>query len=300
MVMPGSPSGPMSRPVRLPSVFFMRRATHPVWAVLITTAATFGQIVVGTAPVTLLLDVGHPLYRLLGMIGITLASLGLVYLIRRFLGGQSWSGVGLERSRRAVPQLFLGVVAGAVPVASAIMLSVAFGAMSMPPSEMIFAHMGLLPFGIAFALLSQAFPEELLWRGHLFDTLSARMPPKAVLIVVSVGFGVLHILSSSQADSLGERLLYVLQAVALGFACAAARARTGTLWMAVGVHTGLHIANLLLPTAAVHYGVHLVILSCTLTVSGLLLLRSGHGKKERAHGEKRVMGTWAASLRTRR
>ncbi|SEU15234.1 CPBP family intramembrane glutamic endopeptidase [Nonomuraea wenchangensis] len=259
----------------------MRRATHPVWAVLITLAATFGQIIVGTAPVTLLLDSGHPLYRPLGMIGITLASLGLVHLIRRFLGGQSWAGVGLERSRRAVPQLFLGVVAGAVPVAAAIMLSVAFGAMSLPPGDKIFADAGLLPYGIAFALLSQAFPEELLWRGHLFDTLSARLPPKAVLIVVSVGFGALHIISSSAADSLGERLLYVLQAVALGFACAAARAHTGTLWMAVGVHTGLHTANLLLPAEAVHYGVHLVILSCALTVSGLLLLRSGRGEKAR-------------------
>jgi membrane protease YdiL (CAAX protease family) len=263
----------------------MRRATHPVWAVLITVAATFAQIIVGTAPVTLLLAPGHPLYRPLGMIGITLASLGLVYVIRRFLGGQSWAGVGMERTRRAVPQLLLGVVAGAVPVVAATVLSVAFGVTSLAPKEMIFANLGLVPYGIAFALLSQAFPEELLWRGHLFDTLSARLSPRAVLIVVSVGFGALHILSNSSADSPAERLLYVLQAAALGFACAAARARTGTLWMAIGVHTGLHTGNLLLPADDTNYGVQLVILSCALTVSGLLLLRPRHGKRER---ERRV------------
>ncbi|MFI9592113.1 lysostaphin resistance A-like protein [Nonomuraea sp. NPDC052265] len=253
----------------------MTRATHPLWAVLITVAAMFAQVIVGTAPVTLLLTADHPLYRPLGMIGITLASLGLVYLIRRFLGGQSWAGVGLERSWRAVPQLLLGVVAGAAPVVAAVLLSLAFGVTSLAPSEAIFANLGLVPYGIAFALLSQAFPEELLWRGHLFDTLSARLSRTAVLIVVSVGFGALHILSNSSADSPAERLLYVLQAVALGFACAAARARTGTLWMAVGVHTGLHAGNLLLPTKSLNYGVQLVILSCALTVTGLLLLRPG-------------------------
>ncbi|MEU5862217.1 hypothetical protein ABZ815_13635 [Nonomuraea sp. NPDC047529] len=66
-----------------------------------------------------------------------------------------------------------------------------------------------------------------------------------------------------------ERLLYVLQAVALGFACAAARACTGTLWMAVGVYTG----HLLLPTRPLHHGVQFVIPACALTVTGLLLLR---------------------------
>ncbi|MER6578116.1 type II CAAX endopeptidase family protein [Nonomuraea sp. NPDC001023] len=260
----------------------MNRATHPVWAVLITVAATFAQVLVGTIPVTLLLASDHPLYRPLGMIGVTLAALALVYLIRRFLGGQSWAGVGMERSRRAVPQLLLGVVAGAVPTVAAILLSLAFGVTSLAPGETILGELGLVPYGIAFALLSQAFPEELLWRGHLFDTMSARLSPRVVLIVVSVGFGALHILSNSSADSPAERLLYVVQAVALGFACAAARARTGALWMAVGVHLGLHLGNLLLPTEAVHYGVQLVILACTLTVSGLILLRYGKGARERA------------------
>ncbi|MEV0389762.1 type II CAAX endopeptidase family protein [Nonomuraea sp. NPDC050643] len=256
------------------------KATHPVWAVLITVAAMFAQVIIGTAPVSLLLDPGNVLYRPLGMIGITLASLGLVYLIRRFLGRQTWRGVGLERSWRAVPHLLLGLVAGAVPVLAASALSVALGVAALAPWGAVAAQLPYLPLAIVFALLGQAFPEELLWRGHLFDTLSGRLSPRAVIVVVSVGFGALHIVSQSPADTLAERLLYVLQAIGLGFACAAARARTGTVWMAVGVHTGLHAGNYLLPTQDIQYGVQLILMTCTFAISGLLLLRG-----RRAGGE---------------
>ncbi|MFI6928477.1 lysostaphin resistance A-like protein [Nonomuraea spiralis] len=245
------------------------KATHPVPAVLITVAAMFAQVIVGTAPV-MLLDPGDALYRPLGMAGITLASLGLVLLIRRLPGHRPWRAVGLTMSWRAAPELLLGLVAGTAAVCAASALSVTLGVATWAPEGA-----GGLPYllaGIVFALFSQAFPEELLWRGHLFDTLSARLRPWTVLIVVSAGFGALHIISNSAADTLAERLLYVLQAVALGFACAAARARTGAVWMAVGVHTGLHTGNLLLPTQDIAYGVQLLILTGTLGLTGLILL----------------------------
>ncbi|WP_433539993.1 hypothetical protein ACQP10_27385 [Streptosporangium sandarakinum] len=147
------------------------RPTHPVWAVLITVVAMLTQVIIGTAPVVLLLDRDNVLYRPLGMIGITLASLGLVCLIRR-LGREPWRGMGLTRSWRAPLHLLLGVV----------------------------------------------------------------------------------------------------QATALGFACAAARARTGALWAAVGVHTGSHLANMLLPTRDIAYDVQLVIVTGAFCVTGLLIL----------------------------
>jgi membrane protease YdiL (CAAX protease family) len=248
------------------------KATHPVWAVLIAVAAMFAQVYGGALPAMLLLDPGDPLYRPVGVAGITLASLGGVYLIRRFLGRQSWRGVGLTRSWRAVPHLLAGVLAGAAAVTASSALSVALGVATWAPWDVVRVQLPYLPLYVAIALLGQAFPEELLWRGHLFDTLSGRLSPRAVLIVVSVTFGALHIISQSAADTPAERLLYVLQAIGLGFACAAARARTGAVWMAVGVHTGFHTGNIVLPTEDVQYGVQLVILACTLTVAGLLIL----------------------------
>ncbi|SEG83694.1 Membrane protease YdiL, CAAX protease family [Nonomuraea solani] len=248
------------------------KATHPLLAVPITIAAMFAQVIIGTLPVTLLPDPGHPLSRLAGAIGITLASLGLIYLIRRYLGRQPWRGVGLDRSRRALPHVLLGLLAGAVPVLAASALSVALGAATTVPWAVLAPQVPYLLLAVVFTLLSQAFPEELLWRGHLFDTLSSRLSPRAVIIVVSVGFGAMHIVSQSPATTPLERLLYVLHATALGFACAAARARTGTVWMAVGVHLGLHTGNYLFPTQPVAYGVQLIILTCTFTLSTLLLM----------------------------
>ncbi|MGW0802914.1 CPBP family intramembrane glutamic endopeptidase [Nonomuraea sp. NPDC002799] len=248
------------------------KITHPAWAVLITIAAMFAQVIVGVLPVMVLLDSGHPLYGPLGMIGTTLASLALVYAIRR-LGRQPWRGVGLTRSWRAVPHLLLGALAGIIAIAGANALSVATGVAAGVPWEMLRPELPYLPLAIALALLGQAFPEELLWRGHLFDTLSSRgVSPRVVLIVVSVVFGALHIFSQSAADTVTERLLFLLPATALGFVCAVARARTGAVWMAVGVHTGFHMGNMVLPTRDLQFGTQLLIMTATLTVTGLLLL----------------------------
>ncbi|MEU9834490.1 CPBP family intramembrane glutamic endopeptidase [Streptosporangium sp. NPDC048047] len=265
------------------------RVTHPVWAVLITAVAMLAQVIIGTAPVTLLLERDNVLYRPLGMIGITLASLGLVHLIRR-LGRQPWRGVGLTGSRRAPLHLLLGALAGMAGMAAANALSVAVGVAAWQPWEMVTAGLPYLPLAIAFALLSQAFPEELLWRGHLFDTLSGRLTPPVVLAVVSIGFGAMHLISQSAADTPVERLLYVGQAAALGFACAAARARTGALWAAVGVHTGSHIANMLLPTRDITYGVQIVIMIATLSATGLLIL-AGRRRNGTAAGDGTVRTT---------
>ncbi|MEV4354612.1 CPBP family intramembrane glutamic endopeptidase [Nonomuraea sp. NPDC049625] len=255
------------------------KATQPVWAVPIAVVAMFAQVYGGSLPAMLLFDRGDPLYQPVGVIGVTLASLGLVCLIRRFLGRQSWRGVGLTRSWRAVPHLLAGVLAGAAAVIASNALSVALGVAAWLPWDVMRAQLPYLPLYVAIVLLGQAFPEELLWRGHLFDTLSGRLSPRAVLIVVSVCFGALHILSRSPADTPAERLLYVLQAIGIGFACAAARARTGAVWMAVGVHTGFHTGNIVLPTQDIQYGVQLVIVACALAVTGLLILarrRDGH------------------------
>ncbi|WP_431909103.1 CPBP family intramembrane glutamic endopeptidase [Nonomuraea jabiensis] len=256
------------------------KATHPVWAVLIVLVATPTQVFAAGALTLVFLDARSPVYLPVAATVTTLMSLGLVHLIRRFLGRQSWRGVRLTRTWRAVPHLLAGLLAGAVAVIAANALSVALGVATPKPWwDAVGPQLPYILLNVAIALLGQAFPEELLWRGHLFDTLSGRLSSRAVLIVVSVCFGALHIISRSAADTPAERLLYVLHAIALGFACAAARARTGAVWMAVGVHTGYHTSYIVLPTEDVQYGVQLVIQACALAVPGLLLLarrRGGH------------------------
>jgi membrane protease YdiL (CAAX protease family) len=93
------------------------------------------------------------------------------------------------------------------------------------------------------------------------------------VIISSAGFGVLHIFSQSPASTLMEKLLYVVMAVALGFACTAARIRGGGLWMAVGVHWGFHLGMRVLPLEPVHFSVTLLLLTIALTLAGAVLLR---------------------------
>lgn len=247
------------------------KATRPLWAVPITMAAMFVQILVGTLPVVLLTDPGDPFHRPLGVLGTTIASIALVYAIRRYLGHQSWSGVRLTRSWSAAWHLPAGLLVGAVPVVAGNALSVALGVATWTSWDRA-ATLPYVALAIAVIVLGQAFPEELLWRGHLFDTLSGRLSPGTVLFVVSAGFGVLHIVSRSPAEGLAEKLIYVVQATALGFACTAARVRSGALWTAVGVHTGFHVGNLLTPTEDLRYDVQLILLTCTLFLTGLAVL----------------------------
>lgn len=213
--------------------------------------------------------------ELAGPLGITLTGLLLVYLIRRFLDRRPWSALGWHRPSL----LFAGVLAGALPILAAQGVSLAVGAVTWVRADpSLYAWM---PLTAVVLLLNQAFPEELLWRGHVVDSLSARLSPRAVVIVSSVAFGALHIISNSPADGVVERLLYVVMATALGFACTAARLRSGGLWMAVGVHLGFHLALRVLPLEPVHYGVALVLQAVLLALAGLILLRPAQERSVR-------------------
>lgn len=107
--------------------------------------------------------------------------------------------------------------------------------------------------GLGPALCVQAFPEEVLFRGYLYRTVAHRRT--AAVAAANAGlFGLVHLLSRSDASSGGERAGYVAMAAALGWLMVALRVRTGTVWAAIGGHTGHHLATraafeLLAPTA---------------------------------------------------
>lgn len=239
----------------------------PIWSVLLVVVTMFAQVFGGSLPASLLLDRENVLRQPLGALGITLAALLFVYLIRRFLDRRPWSALGWHKPSGVL----LGVVAGLVPILVGNGVSLAVGAATWAPRDA--SYLAWLPLVAFIVLLNQAFPEELLWRGHLVDTLSIRLSPLAVVIISSAVFGAMHIVSQSQADTVLEKALYVIMAVALGFACTAARLRGGGLWMAVGVHWGFHIGLRLLPIETVHFGVQLALWTVALGLAGAVLLR---------------------------
>ncbi|WP_219471900.1 CPBP family intramembrane glutamic endopeptidase [Nonomuraea rhizosphaerae] len=238
----------------------------PIWSVLLVVVAMFAQVLAGSLPASLL-SRDNVLRQPLAAVGVTLAGLLLVFLIRRFLDRRPWSALGWHRPSH----ILIGVAAGLVPILVANGLSLAVGAVTWTPVNV--SDLVWLPLVFLIVLLNQAFPEELLWRGHLADTLLARLSPRTVLIISSVGFGALHIVSQSPAQTIPERLLFVVTAIVLGFTCTAARLRGGGVWMAVGVHWGFHIGMRVLPLQPVHFGVQLVLMMITLGVAGVVLLR---------------------------
>ncbi|MFE3457827.1 CPBP family intramembrane glutamic endopeptidase [Nocardiopsis aegyptia] len=193
----------------------------------------------------------------------------VVLLWRRFTH-RPWAGVGLPMRWSAVPHLLLGAGVTVAALVAANAASVAVGAAGWVPWEP--EGLVYLPLVIAMIVFVQALPEELLWRGHLHDVLAERLSPAIVLVLTSVVFGALHVFSESEARGAVEVALFAVGAAALGFACAASRVRTGTIWMAVGVHSGFYLANGFFPTEGIVYGVQLVAQTVVMVLVGLAIL----------------------------
>lgn len=96
---------------------------------------------------------------------------------------------------------------------------------------------------LAQAVLLQGVPEELLFRGYLMQTLHRR--PLLALTTSTLLFGAIHLLSSGGQQGWGERLVYLTMPTAFGFTAGALLLLTRSLWPAVGVHVGFHLATLL-------------------------------------------------------
>ncbi|HJE61501.1 MAG TPA: CPBP family intramembrane metalloprotease [Nocardiopsis listeri] len=116
------------------------------------------------------------------------------------------------------------------------------------------------------------FPEELIWRGNLYDLVAEHLSPRVVLVLTSVGFGALHVFSQSAARGTVEVALHAVGAMALGFVCAASRVRTGSIWMAIGVHSGFYFGNGFFPTEGIVYGVRLLVQIIVMVLIGLPVL----------------------------
>ncbi|MFD0470572.1 CPBP family intramembrane glutamic endopeptidase [Nonomuraea thailandensis] len=211
---------------------------------------------------------------------ITLATLGLLYGYRRLTGRPPWAGLGLTRTWLALPQAVLGAVVGVAALLAGCAVTVWTGAAAWgqavaapPPMELV--------AGFALIVLRASFPEELLFRGHLWDVLSDRLGPRAVLVVTSVSFGLLHLFSQSPASGAGEKVLFMVQAIALFLLCGATRQRTGAIWTAVGVHTAIYLGQFI-PIRPTDYGVQLAFQTVTLALAAVLVLavrRPGSGPR---------------------
>lgn len=210
----------------------------------------------------------------------------LVLLVRRFAGLPPRS-LGLAPGRRlwlAVP----GAVAALLVMGGAALVGQAvsggtwsrYDAYGFGAVEIV----GVLVLGCLLALCSQAFPEELLFRGHLMSALAGRLPSGVVIALSTVLFGVLHLASQSNAEGARETSLYAVSAAAFGFAAAAFFHVTGSVWGSVGVHWGVHIGIRLLPFEPDEYATVLVAQILGFVAVGVVVLIAGRAQRRRQAG----------------
>ncbi|MFI6504189.1 lysostaphin resistance A-like protein [Nonomuraea typhae] len=201
----------------------------------------------------------------------TLAAPALLFLYRRFADRRPWSGLGTALTWWSVPQFVLGAAVGLATLLLGNALAVWVGAATWTSlntgREPLYA-LFLFPVLIAFRA---GYPEELMFRGHLFDVLSDRYRQMTVLVITSVSFGALHIVSQSPAEGIVERLLYVLMAMGMGFLCGALRMRTGTVWAAAGMHSSFYYV-VYFPTQEINFGVQLVFQTIMLSLAAAAVL----------------------------
>lgn len=227
--------------------------------VLLATVMMFANYVIAV-PVTLIPGVermaqksivGQVVLRSVGSLLTLATAVLLVWLATRFVLRGRLRDVGWLTSRDSWWLFGLGWAASLVAVVlPTVLLPMANLAQhtpippeqwqSMTAGTVIAAVVGQTMAGVAL----QGIPEELVWRGWLMNCLRTR--PRLALVVSAVMFGALHIISNGGQETVVDRIVYVVMAMAFAFCGGAMALRLGSLWPAIGVHAGLHLTNLIL------------------------------------------------------
>lgn len=173
----------------------------------------------------------------------------LLWLMMRFVERRPLRESGWRWSRSSLGLLGLGIGLSLLIGGGITLILFAAGKVEQHPVNWAEATIGVA-IATTAARLAQAFflqgiPEELLFRGWLMQTMRNR--PVAAVIVSTVVFGALHWFSTSGAGMpVSDRLLYLIWPTGFGFLAAVLVLRLKSVWPAIGVHAGSHVANLLL------------------------------------------------------
>lgn len=172
------------------------------------------------------------------LLGLTLL---MVWAARRYLDRRPWAGLRLTGPREAWWPLLVGTLSWVLPGLLGLALAAAMGISitpAAPPAEILSS---LLVLAVV-VLLSEAVPEELVFRGHLFRNLNAAMATWLAVAVQALLFGfwgtALWVVGDGWG-AVGERLpMFLGMGVVLGFI----RVLTDNLWACVGFHVAFQTA----------------------------------------------------------
>lgn len=220
----------------------------PLWSVLIRIAVMIGVIVSALLLAAELSNSADPtaygtlLTRILSGLAISALVITVIVVLVRWAGRRPLSVVGFTTAAGDLRAFGLGIAVWTVPAAATFFVLALLGnplQITAPAAEFWLA-LGLLFLAV---LLTEAIPEELVFRGYVSAVLAERLSPWWVIGVQTVLFVAFAVLLPGDINPLDVSLF-----AAMGFVLGYARLVTGSVWTAVGIHVAFQTASQLVFT----------------------------------------------------
>ncbi len=185
---------------------------------------------------------GQVAFGVLFMAGTTIVAALLLVLLARYVDRVRLRDYGCRWDARSLPALLLGIGVSLAVVVPGTALVGALGWLRPLDAGDDLPMWVTVVRILSLAFLLQGIPEELIFRGYLLTTLRQHGPVVAVWIS-AVLFGVLHLVSQGGQQNALERVLYLAWPFGFGLAAGALCLVTRSVWSAVGIHAGSHLAT---------------------------------------------------------
>lgn len=230
-------------------------APLPLWTVPVRIAVVIGVTVAALLLLIALSGSSDPTgygtlwTRILGGLALSvLVAIAIIVLVRR-VERRSLTVVGFTTAAGDLRAFALGVAAWTLPAAVTFLVLALLGSplRVTAPAADFWLVLGLLFLAV---LLSEAIPEELVFRGYVSAVLAERLSPWWVIGVQTVLFVATAILLRGDINPLDVSLF-----AAMGFVLGYVRHVTGSVWTAVGIHVAFQTAaQLVLTQRVIEFG----------------------------------------------
>ena len=185
-------------------------------------------------------------YLLAGVLTV-LAYLGLVWLYLTFWDKKPWSVMKLRVDHQAIKGFVLAASWTVIIVVASCVGAIFLGDVDKSAASWSVAN---LVKAFVSAFLIQGFPEELVFRGYIFQTL--HLKPAHKMLASAALFAAIHLVHLTSGWGFG--LLTTAMAFSFGLFAAILRDRYQTTWAAVAVHGGIHMTRKMFELAGYGFG----------------------------------------------
>ena len=227
------------------------RLPLPLWSVPVRIAVVIGATALALLAL-LTVDgavdpTGHDTIatRIVAGLVVSVIVVGLILLLARVVERRPLSDLGLTTPLRDLRAFLLGIAVWTVPAALTFGLLALFGSplRLIAPAKEFWLVLGLLFLAV---LLSEAIPEELVFRGYISAVLAERLSPWWVIGVQTVLFAATAIALRGSFSPLDASLF-----VAMGFVLGYVRLVSESVWTSIGIHVAFQTASQLILTHGV-------------------------------------------------